>query len=356
MNRTIVAAILSAMLLIVPNNNIDAQDLPARISTAALSAFPDFIQVRAKYLSTVITAHPSRALLFKTVYADSPAGKIKVAIENGGDSFYVLFLRERAGEYPYGSQGNVIIERDTKTGFVTGVVWYLSDDGKSWLSLTPKNERTLIDYVIAGTLVRGGYSVSRLIYNFFTNPFSYTYEATKSGLDWSHILGQPDPGVNGFIANLSSGVPSGPAAQLLRAANDFSAVGNYLESAGRSGFEPEEITSLPFDKIAISAGVRSPVLATVKPYLASRGLSIDAVPGLLVRGIGGKSAFIALFESIDGGIPLQLAIIPYNLPSGGYGVAAVNAANGRPVDIMEIAGSMPGVYVRLFRLPLPVTP
>ncbi len=356
MNRTIVAEILSVVLMVISTGDLDAQEVPATISSSSVSAFPDFLQVRAKYLSTVITAHPSRALVFQTVFVDSPAGKIRVSVEESKDVFYVLFLRERSGEYPYGSRGNVIIQRDVKTGFVTRVVWYLSDDGMSWISLTPKNERTLVDYVVAGSLVRAGYSVSGLVYNFFTKPFSWTYEITRSGLDWYPVLGQPDPVSAGFAANLVSALPSGSMAQLLKAAFDFTVVGNYLASSGRSGLEPEEIGTFPFDKIGSSSGDRSPGLLAAKPYLAARGLAVDVVPGILVRGIANRSAFIAYFESTTGDLPLQLAIVPYILPAGGYAFAAVNANNGKPVDLMAVIRSMPGAYARLFSVPLPTTP
>jgi hypothetical protein len=356
MNRIIVAGILSVVLMVISTGDLDAQEVPATISSSSVSAFPDFLQVRAKYLSTVITAHPSRALVFQTVFVDSPAGKIRVSVEENNDSFFVLFLRERSGEYPYGSRGNVIIQRDVKTGFVTRVVWYLSDDGMSWISLTPKNERTLIDYVLAGSLARAAYSVSGLIYNFFTKPFSWTYDITKAGLDWSPVLGQPDPVSAAFAANLVSVLPSGSMAQLLKAASDFTIVGNYLASTGQAGQELEEISTFPFEKIAASSGDRSPGLLAVKPYLMPRGLSVDVIPGILVRGIADRSAFIAYFESTTGDLPLQTAIVPYTLPTGGYAFAAVNAANSRSVDIMAVIRSMPGSYVRLFRLPLPATP
>ena len=350
MKHRILSAFLCAAFSLVPLVITDAQE-----STIPPAAFPDFLPVRAAFLSTVITAHPERALAFATTYRDGPSGRIRISVERDGDRFFVLFLRERGGAYPYGSRGNVIIEREVKTGYVKRVLWYLSDDGMSWISLSPSNERTLVDYVVAGSLVRGGYPVSRLIYYFFTNSFRYLYDATKGGIDWSLVFGEPtaSPGAASLAAAYAAGNPAGTAGELLRAVREFPSIGRYLSAAGAPGSAAAEETSTRYEKALSSAGLRSPELASIPPWQPDRGLAVESAAGIVAGGIASESVYIALVEGIRDTAPVRLALVPYRGEDGAYVILAIDADSGLRVDFADIVRVRHGARLRLYRLPAP---
>ncbi len=350
MKEHFLLAVLCATLSLVPVAITGAQEPPS-----SLAVFPDFLPVRAAFLSSVITANPERALAFATTFRDHPSGRIRISVERDGDRFFVLFLRERDGAYPYGSRGNVLIEREAKTGYVTRVLWYLSDDGMSWISMTPSNERTLVDFVVAGSLVRGGYPVSRLIYYFFTNSFRYLYDATKSGLDWPLVFGEAaaSPGAATLAAGYMAGNATGAAAELLRAARDFPSIGRYLAAAGAAGSAAVEETGTQYNQALSSADRRSPALGRISPWQADRGLAVEAAAGLVVSGIASDSVYIAFVEGIRDKVPARLVLVPYRDEGGSYMVLAVDADSGLPVDFAELLRGRLGARLRLYRLPAP---
>jgi hypothetical protein len=254
----------------------------------------------------------------------------------------------------------MIIERDAKTGYVTHVLWYLSDDGMSWISLTPSNERTLVDFVVAGSLVRSGYPVRKLIYYFFTNSFLYLYDVTKPGLEWSLVFGQPSreagssqQAVATLAEELSSGSVSGAAGELLRAARDFTTIGRYLALSGAAGGAPIEETGTPYAKLLSSTDDRSPELAKAQAWKADRGLAVEAAAGIVVGGITDGSVYIAFVEGTQDTAPAKLVVVPYRNEQGSYVILAVDADTGRQVDFAELVRGRHGAMLRLFRLPPP---
>lgn len=343
------AALLCVVLYSIPLAGAEAQ-----ATATSLKTFPDYLAVRSEFLSAVITATPSSALNFKTAYRDSPAGRIRISVEREGPSFYVMFQRERNGSYPVGSRGNIVIKRDVAKGYITRVVWFLSDDGKSFLSLTPNNERTIVDYVVAGSVSRGGYSVSRLIYYFITNTFGYLYDATRSGLDWSPVIGAPGPSAaTAFAAELISGHLSGAAEELVKTVGDFSTIGRYLEAAGKSGAIPEELIAAPSLKAASFSNPLDPSLVAIPAWSETRGLPIEAAALSMLAGIEAEAAYIALISGAGSQPSTKLAVVPYIDVSGGYAFAAIDAMTRQPVDFMALSEAMPGASTRLFRVPLP---
>jgi hypothetical protein len=346
------AAFLSVVLYSIPLAGVVAQT-----TTASVHAFPDFLAVRSEFLSALITAAPPVALNFKTVYRDTPTGRVRISVEREGASFYVMFQRDRDGNYPVASRGNLVIKREATTGYVLRVVWFLSDDGLSFLSLTPKNERTIVDYVVAGSVVRSGYSVSRLIYYFFTNNFNYLYDATRSGVDWSLVLSAPgSTDTAAFAADLISGRPAGLASELVRVASDFSTIGLYLAAAGKSGFTPEEVTATSNKQIASFLNPRDPVFKAVSGWTESSGIPLDSAALAIISGIGTESAYIALVTGAGTQSPTELAIVPYRDAAGLYVINAVDANTRLPVDFMALVSSRSGASIRLFRIPLPTSP
>jgi hypothetical protein len=343
------AALLLAFLWLVPSTGAEAQTVPVTVLS-----FPDHLKLRSEFLSSVVTAAPSRALDFKPVFRDTASGRVRISVERDGASFYVMFLRERDGEYPYGSRGNVIVKRDTKTGYMTRVLWYLGDDEQSWISLVPRNERTIVDFVVAGVAVREGYAVSRLVYQLFTNSFGALYETTRAGLDWSLVFGEPGPAsAVRLAAQIKANQRYGAARALLEAASDFTTVGRYLSEAGAGESEPVEVTTIKYPRFLKPGNPRDPALATAPKYVAEHGLPLEAVPGVLLAGARDKAAYVALVEGVRGFPSAKLALIPYFDAAGSYAYIAAESGTGALLDIAELLRSRPGAFLRMFRLPLP---
>jgi hypothetical protein len=331
-------------------------------SAEALRQFPDFPQVRSEFLSAVVTAHANTALAFKGATRNTSVGTVRVSVEREGASFYVMFLRERNGEYPYGNTGNIIVKRDVSTGFMQQIKWFLSDDGLSFITLTPRNERTLVDYVVAGSVVRSGFAINQLIYYFFLQPFSYLHTMTRASIDWSLVLGSVDESAMPAWEALAksagqtgSGTPSSWTAYgaLQAAARDVSRVGYYLPYSTNPEAGAVEPPAPLYPSIVSLEDERATVLAATPEWKNDGSLPILAAGALIHAGIQDGKAFIAHFDRSDGRVPLKLAVIPYREASGSYRFGVVDAESGKTLDWASLVRSRPEAWLRLVSLPLP---
>lgn len=323
---------------------------------AALQAFPDFLNVRSEFLSAVVTAPAATALNFRTAFRDTPAGRIRVSVERQGQSFYVLFLRERDGAYPYAGRGNIIIKRSAVTNFIQQIKWILSDDGLSWVSLTPRNEQTLVDYVVGGSLVRSALVVRNLLYSFFMQPFRFLHDVTRSGLDWRLSLGPEAPASQAAFAEAlgsPTGPAAGPAAALARAAINFTTIDAYLSAIGASSVLPEEEKTPIAAQQSQFADERESGPYRASAWSAERGLSLGASSAVMLSRMAERAVFIGFVDSVDGRYPYKLVLVPYSQLRGGYAIAAYDAEAKRFMNWGDFVRSRPEASIRLFRLPAP---
>lgn len=339
-------------LLIIPFAAAVAQDAVAGIMT-----FPDFMSVRSEFLSSVVTADPSRALAFQTTYRESPSGRVRVSVVRDSAAFHVQFQLQRDGDYPPATRGNIIVDRQYKTGYITRIAWCLNDDGQSWILLTPNNERTIVDYIIAGTVVRGNYRVSSLIYVFLTNPFSYLYNMTRAGIDWSPVIGGA-AGSESLAADLAGHLLAGrldaAALALMHSAVDFSRIGEYLGIIGvDASVQPIEEVALKGTQTLSFEGGMPAKLVPARTYRPDRGLPVESVGAVLAGGAATGSVYIGILEGVAGSPPQKLVFVPHFDASGGYRIAVVDATTRRPVDLAATIAQRAGGYMRLFRLPAP---
>ncbi|MFH2115499.1 MAG: hypothetical protein ABIJ86_13435 [Spirochaetota bacterium] len=326
-----------------------------------MSQFPDFLQVRSEFLSAVVTAPANTALAFKSATRTTTAGTVRVSVERSGASFYVLFLRQRGGEYPYGNTGNIIVKRDVGTGFMQQIKWFLSDDGLSFITLAPRNERTFVDYVVAGSVVRSGFAINQLIYYFFMQPFTYLHTLTRASIDWSLVLGSPESArstaeaLTAAAKQTGSGTPGSwtPYGSLLSAARDLARVGSYLPFSTDPGAGSVEPSSPAYPSVVSTGDQRETVISPTPAWKPDGSLSILAAGALIHAGIKDGKAFIAHFDRSDGRVPLKLVIIPYRGVSGTYSFGVVDAESGKELDWGTLVRSRPEAWLRLVGLPLP---
>jgi hypothetical protein len=331
-------------------------------SADALRQFPDFPQVRSEFLSAVVTAHANTALAFKGATRTTSVGTVRITVEREGASFYVMFLRERDGEYPYGNTGNIIVKRDASTGFMQQIKWFLSDDGLSFITLTPRNERTLVDYVVAGSVVRSGLALNQLIYYFFMQPFTYLHTMTRASIDWTMVLGPADEGAMSTAEALKtaaeqtgSGTPSSwtPFGSLLSAARELYRVGNYLPFSANPEAGAVELSAPLFPSIVSLEDERATVQIPTPEWKPDGSMPILAAGVLIHAGIQDRKVFLAQVDRSDGRVPLKLVVIPYREASGGYRFGIVDAETGKTLDWGSLVRSRPEAWLRLVSLPLP---
>lgn len=330
-------------------------------SAEALRQFPDFQQVRSEFLSAVVTAPAHTALAFRPATRTTSAGVVRVSVERSGSSFYVMFQRQRGGEYPYGNTGNVIVKRDVATGFMQQIKWFLSDDGLSFITLTPRNERTFVDYVVAGSVIRSGFAVNQLVYYFFMQPFTYLHTMTRAAIDWTLVLGPADSArstAEALVAaaeQTGSGTPSSwtPYGALLSAARDLSRVGNYLSYSMDPGAGAVEPLSPAYPSVVLTEDERETVIAATPASKPDGSLSILAAGALIHSGIKDGKVYIAHLDRSDGRVPLKLVIVPFRTANGTYNFSVVDAESGKPVDWGALIRSRPEAWLRLISLPLP---
>ncbi len=332
-------------------------------SAAAVSApkaFPDFLSVRSEFLSALVTAPTASAVQFKSVVRESSGGKVRVSVEQAGPVFYILFLREHDGAYPLASRGNIIIKRESSTGYLKAVKWFLSDDGKSFLVLTPKNERTLVDYVVNNAVVRSGIVVNTLVYYFIMQDFSYLYNALKSSIKWNFIFAPSDksaaddiqPQLAALGAGTQTTVPANHAALLLEAISDISTIPAYFKAIGKPAAEMSEIVTLPFTMLAKNSDVRegSNFIAVSASQTAS-GFSLSLVPPIVT--LSTESVFFVLVDSTDAKPARKLLSL---VVAGTEGVRTpwfYDVDNHKEVDFSDLLAARPEARVRVFQLPLP---
>lgn len=357
MNRTIHFTLLSTALLVVFASTAFGQ----AASAEALRQFPDFQQVRSEFLSAVVTAPTTTALAFRTATRTTAAGTVRVSVERSGSSFYVMFLRQQDGEFPYGNTGNIIVKRDVATGFMQQIKWFLSDDGLSFITLTPVNERTLVDYVVAGSVVRSGFAINQLVYYFFLQPFTYLHSMTRTSIDWTMVLGAPDVASSTAAALASAAEQTGngtpaswtPLGSLISAARDISRVGTYLSFSADPGSRLMEPSSPAYPSIASIEDERETVIVAAPALKPDGSLSILAAGALIHAGINDGRLFIAQLDRSDGRVPLKLVVIPYRGPRGTYGFGVVDVESGKTLDWGALVRSRPNAWLRLLNLPLP---
>lgn len=357
MNRLIRSSFLGLVMLLGFIRSVSGQ----AASAEGLRQFPDFQNVRSEFLSAVVTAPANTALAFRTVTRTTSAGIVRVSVERSGSAFYVLFQRQRGAEYPYGYTGNVIVKRDVATGFMQQIKWFLSDDGLSFITLTPRNERTLVDYVVAGSVVRSGFAVNQLVYYFFMQPFSYLHTMTRSAIDWTLVLGPPDTARAAAEALMvaaeqtGTGTPSfwNPYGTLLGAARDLSRISSYLAYSADPSRGYSEPSSPVHTTVISIEDERETVSSALPAWRPDGTLPIQAAGALIHGGIRDGNAFIVHLDRSDGRVPLKLAVIPYRTAAGTYNFGAVDAESGRPVDWGALVRSRPEAWLRLVSLPLP---
>ncbi|HAE23674.1 MAG TPA: hypothetical protein DCG47_15355 [Spirochaetaceae bacterium] len=317
-----------------------------------MAVFPDYLAVRSEFLSAVVTAPAATASAFKTVYRDTASGRVRVSVEREGQQLYVLFLRERDGAYPYGSQGNIIVRRDATTNFIRGIKWVLSDDGLSWISLTPNNERTIVEYVVGGSVVRSGLSVSSLLYYFFLQPFIHLHDMTRTTLDWTLVLGEPGAaGLPRFAADIAAS--RGSAAALVRSSLDFSYVSTNIAASSLRTALPEEETKPAFAQSAVMADGRETAKAKAAVWSAERGLPLAAATAVMLSRLADGSVFLGYVDSGDGRYPYKLVLFPYRTERGSYALFAFDAESRKAMDWGDLVRSRSDGYIRLIRLPAP---
>ena len=357
MNRIIRFLLILAIVLGGCAGSVFAQSA----TPEALAQFPDFHQLRSEFLSAVVTAPATTALAFKELIRNTPAGTVRISVERSGSSFYVLFLRQRDGEYPYGNKGNIIVKRDATTGFMQQIKWFLSDDGLSFITLTPRNERTFVDYIVAGSVVRSGFAVNQLVYYFFLQPFSYLHTMTRASIDWTLVLGTPDSARSSAEALLAAAEQTGrsnpssrtPQGSLLFATRDVSRIPNYLTFAADPEAKMLEPVAPAYPSLASLEDERATVLSGTPDWKADGSLPILAAGALIHGGIRDGRAFIAHIDQNDGKVPLKLTVIPYRDASGGYQFGVADAESGKPLSWGDLVRDRQEAWVRLISLPLP---
>jgi hypothetical protein len=263
---------------------------------------------------------------------------------------------QRNGKYPLGSRGNIVIDRQIKTGYITRIAWCLSDDGQSWIMLTPNNERTIVDYVVAGSFVRGNYRISSLIYVFLANPFMYLYDMTKAGIDWTPIMGSSSAsgGAADLATNLASAHPDSSGLALMRSATDSSRVADYLGLVGADASVQltEEVAPMGSQILALDGGM--PVrLIPARPYRPDRGLPVESAAAVMVDGAASGNVYIGILDGGAGSQPLKLAMVPFEDESGAYRIVTVDAVKRQTVDLSTLMSQRAGSWIRLFGLPGP---
>ncbi len=328
---------------------------------AALAAFPDYLAVRSEFLSAVITAPSATALSFKPAFRETPAGTVRVSVERSGTAFYVMFQRQRDGGYPLSSRGNIIIKREQATGYLTQIKWILSDDGLSWVALSPRNERTILDYVVAGSVVRSELSLPVILYYFIMNPFTYLHDAARSGIDWSLALGAPGPAAaEAFASGLSAPSPHKAEAAFLKAVADLGQAGKYLGAIGAPSAKAEEAVAPAFARVAGQPDEHeSGPFAAAPAWDRDRGLALSSAYGTVLSlsataaRSGTPVAFVGLVDGGDEKPPLKLALVAWWRADGSPALRAWDAEARSELDWVQLVRSRPEARIRLFSLPLP---
>lgn len=321
-------------------------------NSQALSNFPDYLSIRSEFLATLITAPSSSALAFQGAYRNTAYGRMKISSERNGNEFYVLFQFEKDGEYPLAARGNIIIRREVSTGYIKSIKWFLSDDGMSWLYMTPHNERTYIDYIVAGSVINSSVSVQVILYHFLMNHFTFLHNNTRNVLDWTLVLGSPGGGkADDFSRSLNASRPGNLAKSFFALLDDFGKMNEYMLLAGFPGHVPDEVTRSISSRIAHPANDRDN--ATFKTLKAG-SIRLGSLIASIIRETGNSdAAWLALVEGSDHLSHQCLGIVASRDEKGFYSIRVWDSRSHRQIDWVSLVKSAPDAATSLFRLPVP---
>jgi len=327
---------------------------PAGASSALVQAFPDFLALRSELLSQVITANPTVALRFPTTQRTTPNGPLRITVERVGDVFYVMFLYGRDGAFPYSARGNIIIKRAANTGYIQAIKWLLSDDGRSYLYLTPNNERTLIDYVVDGVVVNRGLTANTLIYYFLLQPFSFLHDSLRAQLNWRLVLAERGPAASLTMMDAIAELPANrvqadavePEAALLYAAANPEAMEAYLRLVNQPVDSFRELTVLPLPtRIASSDERGRGTVVDNAAWSASAGFPAGSLRQVV--GLWAGRAFLLLEASG------RYLVIPWQAANGNRELFIWDLTRHQPLPIGSTPDAWPTDSFRLFEIPMP---
>lgn len=336
------------------------QDLrrAAGVANNLLQNFPDYLSIRSEFLSQVVTAAPVNAFRFRSAVRSSPFGRIRVSLEREDASFFVLFQRERDGDFPYASRGNIIIKRATSTGYIQNIKWFLSDDGNSYLSMTANNERTQIDYVVAGIVVNRNVSVNTMIYYFLIQPFSFLHNTLRPLINWTLVFAANGPAESLELANrlrnteLYAPVAGSALAALLRGTVNLAELDTYLLYGGTQSSDFRELTGVGLGAYMQAGDERDRGrIAEIAAWKADSGYEAVALPYLI--GLETGRLFLAVINCSNGLPNRNLLVIPYTEGDGSYSIFIWDPTARKEVSVSGYLESCTGAQLRLFSLPFP---
>ena len=124
-----------------------------------------------------------------------PSSGLSVRFETRSTEQYVyaLVMNELEGNFPIYSRGSYIIKRRIKDGAFVQVKIFLHDDPNFFLRISPLDQQTLFDVMVAGGRLYHNVPLPFSFLTILTRPFSDIVDASSAIVDWDGIIPPVDP-------------------------------------------------------------------------------------------------------------------------------------------------------------------
>ena len=161
-----------------PSPGWDKENLDARLSYRQL--FTATLEELERFRERVVTQR-------------NGGSRVKVSTERSNGAVYLLFLNETFGEFPLYSAGSWILKKDGKTGALMQVkIFYRTEPG-CYIRLFPRGTKTLMDVYLFDSLLYKAVPLGMSLSVLLTESFQQIVDRTRTTVDWSILLRQPDP-------------------------------------------------------------------------------------------------------------------------------------------------------------------
>lgn len=349
--KSVLVLLLILILVPVPS----PAQAPARYD---FSALPDTNEARARFLTSVVTANWNNAVRFPETSMPGAGGRIRIGVVRQDDFFYVEFLRERGGAFPLASLGNTVVQRNyLRNGDLIQAKIFLADDPSCYIRLYPQAERTRVDIVLYGAVVRQNILLGQIFYYQLRDHLGKILSAAEASFEGTTFFRAPAAASAalrfGQALAESRLSPGGPGSRLLSSLAYDDGVEKFLTGSGRllGASEFSAVPDLPF------ADDRDPrATAPFRPfprYEPGKGVPAAAVSAAVhAASLEHPDDLFAVFVQ-DGAASRRLLLIPGFGPEGIFGIQAYDPAARAFLSWPDFAAEHRQAPARLVRVPSP---
>jgi len=233
---------------------------PPLAGDVPIESIPESADLRTAAYKNFLAAPRDIALAARPLVLKNAYGTFKRSSIKGKDAFYLIFAAAKEKDFPLYSQGTWIVKRSLSDGRYLQAKIFLRSDAGSFIRVYPEGERSYMDIVLFGAVLRRELPLPLSFDQVLHASFADLRAFSAHSMDWK--LFSPRPGryseLRGLIAKIRSRLPE------LRYAEDGALDANgtpvYIAN-GKPQARPAGLNCSGFAKWLVD-GLRKPFTGT----------------------------------------------------------------------------------------------